>query len=143
MSFEKQKNLSVVETGEKMFVNIIRGAGIAFCFLFLFSALVAALCRMAYASNFAVFVCGFFVVGISAFLAGFFASRGVFRSGIFHGALSGILFFVILAAVSFAFKKSGAISVDLLVKFALSLCLGALGGIFGINSKKSRVSRRK
>lgn len=75
--------------------------------------------------------------GLGAFLAGYIASRAIGRKGLVIGLVSGVIFVVILAISSLASAGSfgGGQS---LTKFIVILAAAALGGVLGVNSKKSR-----
>lgn len=75
--------------------------------------------------------------GLGAFLAGYIASRAIGRKGLVIGLVSGVIFVVILAISSLASAGNfgGGQS---LTKFIVILAAAALGGVLGVNSKKSR-----
>ena len=74
--------------------------------------------------------------GLGAFVAGYIASRIIGRKGLVIGLVSGVIFVIILAISSLASAGSfgGGQS---LTKFIVILAAAALGGVLGVNSKKS------
>jgi len=73
---------------------------------------------------------------LSAFLSGYIISSDADKGGIFWGMLGGLSYAAILMAVLFLAGKNSAVTAGKIFCLVLSLFGGALGGIFGINSKK-------
>jgi len=73
---------------------------------------------------------------LSAFLSGFIISSDAEKGGIFWGMLGGFSYALILMAVLFLTGKNMEFNAGKVFCLVLSLFGGAIGGIFGINSKK-------
>jgi putative membrane protein (TIGR04086 family) len=75
------------------------------------------------------------VAGISVFSGVFFTARKVRNRGFFLGLCTGILFFTVMLLVS-AFSEPMGVGISALIKLAVCLIFGILGGVLGVNSKE-------
>ncbi len=74
---------------------------------------------------------------IGAFLGGLIAARIAREKGLLIGALTGLLLFVIMAIAGFIFVQDVRGSYAIL-KAAIFLACGAVGGIVGVNLQRRR-----
>ena len=75
---------------------------------------------------------------ISMFVAGFSAARKHRRSGLVSGIAAGAVYVLIMLLTGFLFFGNLKISAETLKMFLICIFAAALGGIIGINTKKSR-----
>ena len=80
------------------------------------------------------------LVSVSAgvFAGGFACARTAGQKGLIHGALLGALFFVLLLLLSLAIGNSDGFTSRTLIKAVLCLVFGVLGGVFGVNFRRSK-----
>ena len=71
---------------------------------------------------------------ISSFLAGYIAAKKLKQRGMAVGAGCGALIFLVIAL--FSLMKSSSVGTLALIKLALSVISGSIGGVLGVNSKK-------
>jgi len=74
---------------------------------------------------------------IGAYSGGYISSKRRRQNGLLMGIISGILIYCLILIVGLIFAKT-AISFGILSKLILTLICGAIGGIFGVNSRKKR-----
>jgi putative membrane protein (TIGR04086 family) len=79
----------------------------------------------------------FFSVCGGAFTGGFFASHLYKNKGLMLGALTGLLFFLILYIVGVFMNQINVGSLAFL-KLVLSVVFGAIGGVIGVNTLSKR-----
>lgn len=73
---------------------------------------------------------------ISVAVAGFDAARAAKERGWFWGLIAGLVYALVLIVISIIITKSTALGMGAIMIVAISLVGGAIGGMFGINSKK-------
>jgi putative membrane protein (TIGR04086 family) len=78
-----------------------------------------------------------FTICVGAFMGGFFASHKYKNKGLVLGALTGLLFFLILYLVGVFMNQinSGTLA---MLKLVLSVVSGSIGGIVGVNTLNKR-----
>jgi len=81
----------------------------------------------------AVILFAFFSVCGGAFMGGFFASHKYKNKGLMIGALTGLLFFLILYITGVVMNQINVGSLAVL-KLVLSVVFGAIGGVVGVNT---------
>jgi putative membrane protein (TIGR04086 family) len=79
----------------------------------------------------------FFAICGGAFVGGFFSSHLFKNKGLAIGALTGLLFFLILYITGVSMHQINVGSLAVL-KLVLSIVFGALGGIVGVNTLSKR-----
>jgi putative membrane protein (TIGR04086 family) len=79
----------------------------------------------------------FFTICGGAFIGGFFASHLYKNKGLMIGALTGLLFFLILYIIGVFMKQINVGSLAVL-KLVLSVVFGAIGGVVGVNTLSKR-----
>lgn len=77
-----------------------------------------------------------FILGFSTLLGSFISSKGFGKKGFFLGLSISIAIFIILLLVNLSFEPDGFGTIAA-VKGAVTLICGILGGVMGVNSKKS------
>ncbi len=81
--------------------------------------------------------------GIGAFLSGFFAAKGAKARGFLFGIGAGILYIALIRAIGVLACGGSFLRVHMLWTVLISAASGALGGIFGVNTKENGTNRRK
>lgn len=76
------------------------------------------------------------LIALSCILAGYLASRSIRKRGFIIGALCGAMIDLILILLSFFF--SDCFDLQVLLKLAVSVLSGSIGGILGVNQKAHR-----
>lgn len=77
----------------------------------------------------------YIIHGFALFVGGFTAGRRSVRRGWYAGGLIGILYCLIVLLVSFLAYDSG-LSFTVFVFFVAAFGVSAIGGIFGVNTRK-------
>ncbi len=79
---------------------------------------------------------GAFLIALASFISGYVASKMIKHRGMAVGAACGCIVFLTVALIYFmnSFKIGGLA----LIKFAVSVISGAIGGILGVNTKRKR-----
>jgi len=76
------------------------------------------------------------LIAAASFISGYIAAKTIKQRGMAVGAGCGAIIFFFLAIISFMSSfKVGLLAV---IKLAISLLSGAIGGILGVNSKRKR-----
>ena len=76
-------------------------------------------------------------VGIGTFLGGYVCARIAGEKGLVYGFLSGLLYYLILTALSLAIMHF-SLDASQAVKFGIALAASCVGGIIGVNGKGKR-----
>ena len=74
------------------------------------------------------------IAAIGAFLSGYVAVRIVKIKGLIYGMLSGFLLFVILFVAGLVIARE-SLTMMTLIKCILSVLMGGIGGIIGVNKR--------
>lgn len=109
--------------------------GALICLLLLF--VMAAILTAQNVPQAAVTPMALVAAAIGAFLGGLIAARIAREKGLLIGALTGLLLFVILAIAGFIFVRDAHGS-SAILKAAIFLACGAVGGIVGVNLRRRR-----
>ena len=127
--FSKKSEASI---GKTLLIGALSGlvATVGFICIFAVFMLLTNLDRM-YASLFATLS-----VSAGAFISAFYVAKRVNMKGILSGLITGLSYFVIIAAVSLAIDGSGFTS-NTLFHLIIILLSSAIGGITGANKKQS------
>lgn len=113
--------------------EILKGAGIAFVFTFVFVAIFALVLRAATLSSLAVKAVNQFIKAISLFIGCFFSLRS--ERGLLKGALTGILWAALVYA-AFALFGSGRFgALAIVADFIFAAIIGGLSGVIAVNVK--------
>lgn len=84
-----------------------------------------------------VFPVSLIATGIGGLFSGFSAARALRRRGMLMGIVAGLILYAILTLLSLWFSDA-APSFLMLIKLAICVGAGAVGGIFGINFRMRR-----
>ena len=74
---------------------------------------------------------------ISVLIGGIIASKGVDSNGLFFGMLVGVVYALIMIMVGLCILPVMKITSKMIMIIVLSISAGGIGGIIGINTKKS------
>ncbi len=80
---------------------------------------------------------GWIMCGVTGLLGGLMSARAIRQKCVLTGLLCGFFAFVILFAIGLFFGE-GVTFLKLLIKLAICLFSGALGGFFGAGNKRRR-----
>jgi len=80
---------------------------------------------------------GWIICGITGLTGGLMSARAIRKKCVLVGMLCGLFAFIILFAVGLIFGN-GVVFSKLIIKLAVCLFFGALGGFFGAGNKKCR-----
>ena len=134
MRKEKSQQITIKIMARAAIFGGLFGGVMLILMLFLSSFFVL---KMKSLSQTAVFAAAIISSCISAFLAGFLASRILKARGIIVGALSALLLFIIVLLTG-TIISSDSINLDTLMRFAAMLLSGSFGGILGVNRRPRR-----
>ncbi len=115
------------------FAEILKGAGIAFLFTFVFVAIFALVLRAATLSSLAVKAVNQFIKAISLFIGCFFSLRS--EKGLIKGALAGLLWAALVYAAFALFGRGGFGAFAVIADFVFAAIIGGLSGIIAVNVK--------
>lgn len=134
MRKEKSQQITIKIMARAVIFGGLFGGVMLILMLFLSSFFVL---KMKSLSQTTVFAAAIISSCISAFLAGFLASRILKARGIVVGALSALLLFIIVLLTG-TIISSDSINLDTLMRFAAMLLSGSFGGILGVNRRPRR-----
>lgn len=119
---------------KKYIIGALLGIGSTICAICLFAALMLVLkMDRAYASFFATIS-----VSVGAYISAFYISRKTGEKGYFVGFLTGSAYFAFITLLSLIITKSH-ISSNTAFHFVIVILSATVGGIFGVNKKKSKI----
>ena len=139
------ENIKTAESGDlpSFFTGFLKGAFIAVVTtlgVFLIFALLLSYTGMPEDS---VRYVAYITEALGAFLAGIVPAKKIRRRGILTGGLCGVLYMTIIWVVSSLVSDGFYFNLHMLIMLLTSLASGALGGIVGVNIKKSDTNRKK
>lgn len=134
MRNEKSQQITIKSMARAVIFGGLFGGVILILMLFLSAFFVL---KMKSLSQMAVFAAAIISSCVSAFLAGFLASRILKSRGIIVGALSALFLFIIVLLTG-TILSSDSINLDTLMRFAAMLLSGSFGGILGVNRRPRR-----
>lgn len=114
-----------------------KGVAAGICFALGLCFLVALISVFADIPDGALDVISALIFSAAAYLAGFVSTQICRSKGLVQGVICGLALFLTALLLSAAFKKIEFSDIAAM-KFALSLCSGAVGGVKGINTKKTK-----
>lgn len=77
----------------------------------------------------------FAVPAVSVLTASFILARRIEKGGMLNGLAVSVGFYAVLAMVSLAVNGSVRLGITNLLRLAVTVCSGMLGGVIGINSR--------
>lgn len=80
---------------------------------------------------------GWVICGISGFIGGLLSARAIRKKCVLTGMLCGLFAFILLFLIGLLFGD-GVTFLKLVIKLAICLFSGALGGFFGAGNKRRR-----
>ncbi|MBR5155571.1 MAG: TIGR04086 family membrane protein [Clostridia bacterium] len=89
-------------------------------------------------SDTAVRILANIVTALGTLIAGFMAGRHFFSKGIFFGAGCGIIYTILLCIIGNIFSGNINLGASFLTALLIGILCGAVGGIAGINTKRTR-----
>ncbi len=131
MNYDKSKSNNISKSIKASIVGIILGSIVCILFLMLFSFLFvrAETLPMKFIEPIVIVISS-----LGTFVSGYITSKIIKKNGMMYGMISGFLMFVILF-ISGLIVCGDSITTVILVKCTAMLLAGAVGGIFGVNSK--------
>ena len=84
----------------------------------------------------------FITEGLGAAIAGFVPAKKTGRNGVITGAVCGILYILIIWIVSMLTSDGLVFSPHVLIMAIISVVMGAIGGILGVNLKPKNKKKR-
>lgn len=132
MNYEKSKdNNDISKAVKASIIGVILGSVICVLLLMLFSFLFvrAETLPLKFAEPIVIVI-----ASLGTFVCGYITSKIIRKNGMMYGMISGLLMFVILF-ISGLIVCGDTITTLILVKCTAMLLAGAVGGIFGVNSK--------
>ncbi|MCD8036690.1 MAG: TIGR04086 family membrane protein [Clostridiales bacterium] len=131
---EKNSKNDIKESGGSFIASAVKGIGIGLgitCIVFVICALVLTYTDV---SDAHIGIVSTVCTAVSALAAGFIWAAGRGKSGLITGILAGMVYCVVLLAVSLA-AGGGPLSLGTLTCLVVSAAGGGIGGIFGVNVK--------
>ena len=140
--YENVKTVS--EGGASSTVSaFLKGILIASVLTFVIFALFSVILSYTPLSEGAIPYIVFITQGIGAFIAGFIPAKRAGVKGLVTGSLSALLYMLILWLISSLLADGFYVNSHVLTMLLVSLVLGALGGITGVNFKDSNTNKKK
>lgn len=118
------------------FSGVLKGIAFSILLTIIFLLILTAVCYFSDISDKMLSILIFAASVISVFGGAFAVARNSDFSGILHGLLLGLGYFIILLASSIIINKGFFPNMHLLSLLISCVCSGMLGGIFGINTQK-------
>lgn len=132
---QKSKSSRSTDNGSSIINKIIIGSVIGSALFFIFVSLISFLAlRTDAISQTAYMPSGLFAGALSSFVGGFITVSPIKKNGALSGALSGLLQALLCSAVMF-FINGNKSGIGTLIFMAVSVALGAVGGISAVNMK--------
>ena len=116
--------------------NYIKAALLAYIITAVIFVICALLLTYGLAGENTVKMLSFLSTFVSSCAAGYITASGAEKRGILWGALGGLIYALILMALFAFFGKNAQFTQGKALCLVFSIIGGALGGIFGINTKK-------
>lgn len=134
MKNEKSQQITIKAMTRAVIFGGLLGGIVLMLMLFLSAFFVL---KMKSLSQTAVFAAAIISSCVSAFLAGFIASRILKVRGMAVGALSAMLLFIIVLITGTIISPNN-LNLDTLMRFAAMILSGSFGGILGVNRRRRR-----
>ena len=138
------ENVKSVDSGGMMSVatGFLKGAGISVVFtliVFLVAALLLSYTPLAEES---IPYIAFITEGIGAAISGFVPAKKTGRNGVVTGVLCGILYILIIWICASVTSDGLFFAPHIFIMVAISVIMGAIGGILGVNLKSNNKKKR-
>ena len=133
------KSMTIEFNKFKFFKGIILGLMIGGIVLTaLLGITAAALTAAGIPDNMAIEIILTAICSVSAYTSGFICSKFLGVRGILNGAVSGLLFFLMIFCMGII-ANDGAVTLFTVIKLSACLLFGTVGGIIGINKKEKLI----
>lgn len=113
--------------------NILKGLGIALIITFILLFIEALLIKFTSIRESKMVLLNNFVLILSVVISSALLGRHVKERGWLNGAILGFLYYLIIILMNLLFNKPFNFSIFLLFRLGISVILGAIGGMIGIN----------
>lgn len=120
------------------FLYMLKAVFVSYAVSFVLIFLTALLAVMQSLSDTSISILVNIVTAVGAALAGFMAGRHFHSKGIFFGAGCGIIYTILLCISGNIISASLNFGVSFLTALLIGILCGAVGGISGINTKRTR-----
>ena len=140
--YENVKTVSESSTSSTMSA-FLKGILIASILTFVIFALFSVILSYTPLSESAIPYIVFITQGIGSAIAGFIPAKKAGVKGLITGSISAFLYMLILWLISSLLSDGFYVNSHVLTMFLVSLILGALGGITGVNFKDSATNKKK
>lgn len=130
---EEPKSLNVKDGVKILLIMVILSA--------LYLGIFAAFSTLFYPADSMPAVGAYSAHFLSVLAGGFYASRKIHKAGLITGCLVGLSYAFLIFLISLGVSDKAFFSAEKLIFLALSVLGGALGGILGVNSGKTRYRR--
>lgn len=140
------ENIKMTESGGGLipgFLGFTRGVLIAAVFTVVSFVLFACLLAYTGMKEQTIPVIAVATEGIGAAISGFAAAKGAKSRGFLYGLSAGAIYIVLIRAIGVLACGGSFLQAHMLLMLLISAACGALGGIFGVNTKEGKTSRRK
>ncbi len=117
-----------------LFKNLLISYGFAMVLLFIATIVVTQL--MVSEEMIAVIVKA--ITFVSIIYGGFMAAKNNGCRGLLSGAISGLIYFVVLCCLGMLVLGKSVFSISIILSLLFSILFGAVGGIIGVNMKHKR-----
>lgn len=129
---------NTVHSGQSDFIYILSSAAVGFVLtivlLFVASALAATACLPEAIVSLIVTAVTYLSVGVS----GFRSARGIGRSGLISGAVTGLIYVTVLYLIGSIVSGNFMVSSSSAVNALICVLSGAVGGLIGINLRHKK-----
>lgn len=116
---------------------IIKGMLFSIIFSFVLILIAALLLKLFFPQNMAITAAAYIICFLSTLFSGIYTARHVEKGGLINGALSGLLYFLIIFLAGSIVSGKVAFGTAVFAMLGTAIAGGALGGILGINNTKS------
>ena len=117
-----------------IFIKILKGVGISFSFTLICLTIFSALLTYTNLSENLIQPVVIAVTGISILAGSFFATRKVGKNGIIKGIGVGIIYILLIYAISSIVNGGNfTLTIGSVIMILIGILCGAIGGIIGVN----------
>lgn len=120
-----------------LFKSVLTGIGISLLSVVIFCAALGTVMLFFTVSDSMLSAVSLAVIGISAYVGGYFSTQKFRSMGLIQGVLCGAGLFLAIFLLSAAFDLFSFEDMTL-IKAAVSAVCGVVGGVKGVNTKKTR-----
>lgn len=138
------ENVKTVETGGALGIasGFLKGAAIAAVFTFVIFLVAALMLSYTPLPEESIPWIAFITEAIGAAISGFVPAKKSGRNGVVTGSLCGILYILIIWIVASVTSDGVFLAPHVFIMAAISVIMGAIGGILGVNLKSNNKKKR-